>query len=76
MEIAFILSLEHQTLPEAELKAVLKSVNVPFTIKNKFDGFLVIEIPDEYISSSAFIYSLSRLSLTHEVSFIFHPSLI
>ena len=68
MEIAFILSLEHQTLPETELKTVLKTDEIPFKIKQKFDGFLIIEIPDEYLSgSNSLILQLNRLSLTHEV---------
>ncbi len=68
MEIAFILSLEHETLPEAELKAVLKTEKIPFSIKQKFNGFLIFEIPDEHFTnSSSLITKLNRLSLTHEV---------
>ena len=36
MEIAFILSLEHPTLPKAEIKAVLKAEDISFTIKKDF----------------------------------------
>ncbi|MGV8143211.1 MAG: TIGR01177 family methyltransferase [Methanothermobacter sp.] len=68
MEIAFILSLEHETLPEFELKAVLNAENIPYTIKNKFNGFMIIEVPEKYFSnlSKDLISSLSRLSLIHE----------
>lgn len=69
MEIAFILSLEHQTLPEAELKAVLAAEKIPFSIKEKFSGLIILEIPESHFQGSfdAFKSSLSRLSLTHEV---------
>lgn len=68
MEIAFILSLEHETLPEAELKAVLKTEEIPYSIKQKFNGFLTIEIPDKYFSDSdSLISKLNRLSMIHEV---------
>lgn len=68
MEIAFILSLEHETLPESELKSVLKAENIPYTIKKKYKGFLIIEIPEKYFSnpSKDFISSLSRLAMIHE----------
>ena len=67
-EIAFILSLEHQTLPEAELKSVLAAENIPFTIKKKFRGLLILEIPEKSVLEfEAFKSSLSRLSLTHEI---------
>jgi len=68
MEIAFILSLEHETLPEAELKAVLRTEEIPFSIKQKFNGFLILEIPDECFNNSSSLKSkLNRLSLTHEI---------
>lgn len=65
MEIAFILSLEHQTLPEAELKAVLKAENISFIIKKRFNGFLILEISEK--SFLKFKSSLRRLALTHEI---------
>ena len=69
MEIAFILSLEHETLPEAELKAVLKAENIPYSIKEKLHGLIIIEIPDDHISkvSEEIDFKFSRLSFTHEV---------
>lgn len=69
MEIAFILSLEHQTLPEAELKAVLKAENIKFAIKKRFNGFLILEISEK--SFLKFKSSLRRLALTHEIFQIF-----
>lgn len=65
MEIAFILSLEHPTLPKAELEAVLKSEDIGFTIKKEFNGFLIIEIPDESLKN--FKLASKRLALTHEI---------
>ncbi len=69
MEIAFILSLEHETLPESELEAVLKAEEIPYAFKQKYNGFITTEIPDKYIKNSfyAFLSSMGRLSLTHEV---------
>jgi tRNA (guanine10-N2)-dimethyltransferase len=67
MEIAFILSLEHETLPLAELKAVLKAEKVPYSIKNRFKGLIVIDIPDEYLAKDLSKNILNRLSFTHEV---------
>lgn len=65
MEMAFILSLEHQTLPKAELKVVLATYNIPFTIKKDYNGFLVLEIPEECFKT--FKSGMKRLSLTHEI---------
>jgi tRNA (guanine10-N2)-dimethyltransferase len=68
MEIAFILSLEHQTLPEAELKAVLRAENILYIIKKRFKGIVILEIPEDSIDSmEGIISSLNRLSLTHEI---------
>ncbi len=69
MEIAFILSLEHETLPEAELNAVLNTEEIPYTFKQRCNGFVTIEVPEEYLQNSLenFKSSLSRLALTHEV---------
>lgn len=70
MEIAFILSLEHQNLPMAELKAVLSAENIPYVIKKKYNGFLILEIPEKFFVLEEFNSSLSRLSLTHEIFLI------
>jgi tRNA (guanine10-N2)-dimethyltransferase len=65
MEIAFILSLEHPTLPKAEIIAVLKAVNISFTIKKDFAGLLILEIPQTFLET--LITAGKRLSLTHEI---------
>lgn len=65
MEIAFILSLEHPTLPKAELKAVLNAENIPFEIIQEFDGLLILDIP--LTSLNIIKTAVNRLSLTHEV---------
>ncbi len=69
MEIAFILSLEHTTLPKAEIKAVLEAVNISFIIKKDFDGLLILEIPPK--SLETFKTAGKRLSFTHEIFQIF-----
>ncbi len=65
MEVAFILSLEHPTLPKAEIKAVLKSENIPFTVKKDLEGLLILEIPQP--SLETFKAAGRRLSFTHEI---------
>jgi tRNA (guanine10-N2)-dimethyltransferase len=65
MEIVLIISQEHKTLPIAEIEAVLKSENIPFDIKNQYDGVLIINIPEE---CSKFLKNIvKRFSYTHEV---------
>lgn len=70
MEVAFILSLEHPELPKAELKAVLEAENVPFVIREEFEGLLILEVPEILEipegSLESFEVALERLSLTHE----------
>lgn len=65
MEIACIISLEHETLPKAELKAVLAAENIPFNIKKEYKGFLILEVPEE--CSKTLPSALRRLSLAHEI---------
>jgi tRNA (guanine10-N2)-dimethyltransferase len=65
MEIALILSREHQTLPKAELKGILEAEDIPFKIKNYFNGFLLLEIPEKCLDQ--FNSVEKRLSLTHEI---------
>ena len=65
MEIVLILSQEHQTLPKAEIEAVLNAESIPFSFKNQYDGILILNIPDEY-SKSLKTFG-KRLSYTHEV---------
>jgi tRNA (guanine10-N2)-dimethyltransferase len=65
MEIVLILSQEHQTLPKAEIEAVLNAESIPFRFKYQYDGVLIINIPDEY-SKSLKTFG-KRLSYTHEI---------
>ena len=65
MEIVLIMSQEHQTLPKAEIEAVLKAESVPFSIKNQNGGVLVINVPEDYTETLKIIGK--RFSYTHEV---------
>lgn len=65
MEIVFIMSQEHQTLPRAEIEAVLRAEQIPFNFKNQYDGILVIEIGNEHINTIERMGK--RLSYTHEL---------
>lgn len=65
MEIVLILSQEHQTLPKAEVEAVLNAESIPFSFENQYEGVLILNVPDEY-SKSLKTFG-KRLSYTHEV---------
>ena len=65
MEIVLIISQEHKTLPKAEIEAVLKAENVPYDIKNQYDGVLIINIPEKCLKFLKNI--VKRFSYTHEV---------
>ena len=65
MEIIMIMSQEHTTLPRAEVESVLVAENVPFVIKDEYDGILILDIPDEYFKSIENVGK--RLSYVHEV---------
>ena len=65
MEIVLIMSQEHQTLPKAEIKAVLRAESVPFSVKNQNKGVLVINVPEDYTETLKTIGK--RFSYTHEV---------
>ncbi len=65
MEIVLILSQEHQTLPKAEIEAVLNAESIPFSFENQYEGVLILNVPDEY-SKSLKTFG-KRLSYTHEV---------
>jgi tRNA (guanine10-N2)-dimethyltransferase len=65
MEIVLIMSQEHETLPKAEIEAVLKAENVPFKIRDLYDGVLILDIPDECSESLKIVGK--RFSYTHEV---------
>ena len=65
MEIIFILSGEHETLPKAEITACFQSENVSFREKYHDQGILIIEIDD----NDAHIIDIigKRIAYTHEV---------
>ncbi len=65
MEIVFIISQEHQTLPRAEIEAVLRAEEIPFNFKNQYEGILVFEVANEYEKSMERVGK--RLSYTHEL---------
>jgi len=65
MEIVLIMSQEHQTLPKAEIEAVLRAEKIPFSFKKQYDGILIIEINDKYAESMENVGK--RLSYTHEL---------
>jgi tRNA (guanine10-N2)-dimethyltransferase len=65
MEIVLIMSQEHKTLPKAEIEAVLKAENIPFDILNQYCGVLMLNVPDECLTSLKMI--AKRFSYTHEV---------
>lgn len=65
MEILFILSGEHETLPTAEIIACLETEKTSFTVKHENKGILILEIPEE---ESKIIDSIGkRIAYTHEV---------
>ncbi len=65
MEIVFVLSGEHETLPKAEITASLEAENTSFNIKYHNEGILILEIPDD---ESDIINILGkRIAYTHEV---------
>ena len=65
MEIVFIMSQEHNTLPMAEIEAVLNAEGVPYNLKNQYEGILILDIPDNYLKSLQDVGK--RLSYTHEL---------
>jgi len=65
MEIVLIMSQEHNTLPMAEIEAVLNAEGVPFNLKNQYEGILILDIPDNYLKSLQDVGK--RLSYTHEL---------
>jgi len=65
MEIVLIMSQEHETLPKAEIEAVLKAENIPFSIKCHYDGVMILDVPDECLK---YLKDVGRrFSYTHEV---------
>ncbi|MGF7118714.1 TIGR01177 family methyltransferase [Methanobacterium oryzae] len=65
MEIIFILSGEHETLPKAEITACLEAKNISFNVKYHNEGILILEIQDD---ESDIINILGkRIAYTHEI---------
>lgn len=65
MEIIFLISKEHPTLPKAEIEAVLNSENIQYHILNQDNGILILNVPDELLNSIKTVKN--RLAYTHEV---------
>lgn len=65
MEIALIPSLEHPTLPQAELEAVLEAENFNYSFRKITDGLIILEMPGEQFPELPNL--VRRLSFTHEV---------
>lgn len=65
MEIIFLMSKEHPTLPKAEIEAVLNSENIQYKILSQDIGILFLNVPDEH--SDSFQSVKNRLAYTHEV---------
>jgi len=65
MEIAVIPSLEHPTLPQAELESVLAAENIKYRFKKVKCGLMVLEMPDKLFPELPNL--VRRLSFTHEV---------
>jgi tRNA (guanine10-N2)-dimethyltransferase len=65
MEIALVLSQEHETLPLAEVEAVLECEGINYTIKKDQEGLLLLDLSDEDLVNLPKISR--RLSFTHEI---------
>lgn len=65
MEVALVLSQEHQTLPRAEVEAVLDVESVNYLVKKDQEGLLILDLPD--CNSKNLIKIAKRLSFTHEL---------
>lgn len=65
MEIIFLMSKEHPTLPAAEIEAVLNSENIKYNISSHDNGILILNVPDELLNSIKTVKN--RLAYTHEV---------
>jgi tRNA (guanine10-N2)-dimethyltransferase len=65
MEIIFILSGEHETLPKAEITATLEAENTSFNVKYHDEGILILEIPDDKFDIINILGK--RIAYTHEI---------
>ncbi|MBI5680443.1 MAG: TIGR01177 family methyltransferase [Methanobacterium sp.] len=65
MEIIFILSGEHETLPKAEISACLKAENISFKTKYYNEGILILKIAEK---DYKIIDALGKkIAYTHEI---------
>ena len=65
MEIALVLSKEHQTLPLAEVEAVLECEGISYSIIKDHEGLLLLNLNEKYLKNLPNI--AARLSYTHEL---------
>ena len=65
MEIALVLSQEHQTLPQAEVEAVFESEGINFSVEKDLSGLLLLDLQKEDLKNLPKI--TRRLSFTHEI---------
>ncbi len=65
MKVAFYLSGEHPSLPKAEIKAVLESLDVRFTIHLDLESLLVLELDE--LSNSLIKRMADRLAYTRSI---------
>lgn len=65
MEIALVLSKEHQTLPLAEIEAVFECEGINYSIIKDREGLLLIDLNEKYLKNLPDI--AARLSFTHEM---------
>jgi len=65
MEVAFILSREHPSLPQAEVEAVLHAQKLKYKIKEKWNGLLILQLSQNFLETLPII--AQRLSFTHEI---------
>ncbi|BDZ70566.1 TIGR01177 family methyltransferase [Methanobacterium petrolearium] len=65
MEVALVLSLEHHTLPLAEVEAVFDAEGMNYLVKKDKEGLLILDLPD--VPSENLIKITKRLSFTHEL---------
>lgn len=63
MEIVLILSREHETLPSAEVKAVLEAEKVEYNLKYNELGVMIIDTPETDIS----LILGKRMGYAHEI---------
>lgn len=65
MEIIFILSGEHETLPKAEISACLQAENISFKTKYHNEGILILKIAEKDYKIIATLGK--KIAYTHEI---------